>query len=177
MRKFTQRELLSEGFWDSFKSAAIGGAKGAMQAAKEVANVVAPEITEPFKKLKDWKKGATHRIKAAANPQQEVLDYLFELGMMPLPGEKVRTGQKTKDGSQLYIVKVQEFDYNQKGEIEQGYKFKENNNTAIIKVTTDNNVEKVRLPERRYARDPNPPPVNPPPVNPPPVQQQSQTPP
>jgi hypothetical protein len=170
MRKFTQRELLSEGFWDSFKSAAIGGAKGAMQVGKEIANVVAPEITEPFKKLQDWKKGATHRIKAAANPQQEVLDYLFELGMMPLPGEKVRTGQKTKDGSQLYIVKVQEFDYDENSNIKPGYQFNPKNNTAIIKVTNDNNVEKVRLPERRYARDTSQ-------NSQAPVQQQSQTPP
>tara|TARA_R110002167_G_scaffold98020_8_gene258384 strand:+ start:7491 stop:7967 length:477 start_codon:yes stop_codon:yes gene_type:complete len=45
MRKFTQKDLLEEGFWDNFK--------GVVRAGANVARMVAPEITDPLDKLQN----------------------------------------------------------------------------------------------------------------------------
>jgi hypothetical protein len=169
MRKFSQRELLEEGFWDSFVKP---GARGAWQAAKEVANVVAPEITEPFKKLRNWKDDARERIEAAADPEKAILRFLEDNGYMPIKGATIqRAKNPTKKGHVNYITRVQMVEYGNKGELQRGYTFPTNKDVAIVKMDKDKNLSFVKQPDKRSAKEEAPP------VNPPPVQQQSQTPP
>ena len=49
MKRFTQKDLLEEGFWDKFK----GVAKGAVRATAQIARTVAPEITDPLDRLQN----------------------------------------------------------------------------------------------------------------------------
>ena len=177
MRKFTQRELLSEGFWDSFK----GAAKGAMQVGKEIANVVAPEITEPYKKLVNWKQGATDRINAAANPEKALDKFLNDYSFHRLPNTKIQKLKKpTVEGDVMYAALVSRLHINDEGQPEAelpedskrpyGGVFK--NPRVIVKLNRDNQFKMVRSPLREmgsFEDKENPPPVKPPPVKPPPT--------
>jgi len=55
MRKFTQRELLEEGFWDRFK--------GVVRAGAGLARKVAPEITDPLDQLQNTITGVRNDYK------------------------------------------------------------------------------------------------------------------
>lgn len=60
MKKLTQKELLTEGFWSGFKPSNWGKvARGALRAGAEIARTVAPEIMNPV----DDTRSALHRYK------------------------------------------------------------------------------------------------------------------
>lgn len=61
MRKISQAELCSEGFWDGFKPKNWGKvAKGAVRAGADIARSLAPEITNPIDKLDSKLRGYAH---------------------------------------------------------------------------------------------------------------------
>ena len=60
MKKLSQLELLSEGFWSGFKKVAGGvgkTARGAVRAGAEVLRTVAPEVTDPLDNLDNTLRG------------------------------------------------------------------------------------------------------------------------
>ncbi len=120
MHKFTQKELLEEGFWDSFKR----GVTATFQGAKEVANVFAPKTSAQISAIKKGSKDAFARIEQARKPIEErILDWMDEQGKVPIPGDTIKKGKNTPKGRH-YIIKVAEKGINQKtGDIVPGKKY------------------------------------------------------
>jgi hypothetical protein len=115
MEKWTQVELLSEGFWDSFKKAVgtgVGVARGAVAGAAKALDYVAPEITRPLKGAE----AAAKDIGGAAKTQfdryskglkQTIADNLDDMGYQLDPNSQIKRNGKN------YVVsafKVRRYD-------------------------------------------------------------------
>jgi hypothetical protein len=106
MSKISQREILSEGFWDSFSSVAKMGA----ETVKQVGSIVAPEIADPLKKGIDKFRSVRASIQEAGKPWQiRIKDWVIEQGRHPIPDAKHIKKIKTyPDGKTHYALKVAE---------------------------------------------------------------------
>jgi hypothetical protein len=183
MRKFSQRELLSEGFWDSFKNTV----RGVSTFGAEMARKIAPEITDPLDKTEAWFRGTKEKVDAARDPVGAVKSFLIDNGYFPIsdivPHKKGKLqGSDKGKGGRNYIAKVVELEYGDDG-IAQPSQNTYTNPVAIVSMDKDYRMTFLKRPRRDFAKDVNKKKnvnkkkkVNPP-VNPPPVQQQSQTPP
>lgn len=75
MSKISQKELLSEGFWDKFQKSSIGrNVNKAIEAGKQVASIVAPEIHDPIKKGVDKFRDVKASIKEAGKTIEEKIE-------------------------------------------------------------------------------------------------------
>jgi hypothetical protein len=153
MRKYTQRELIQEGFWQGFKNAA----KGAAVIGKEVAKVVAPEITTPLSQASDWLDKTKQKARTAANPEEAVKNFLIDNGYYPY--EKIVAHQKGKlessdknKGGQNYITKVKELQYDKNGKAEVS-QYDYSNPVTIVSMDKDYNISFLKRPRRDYAKD------------------------
>jgi hypothetical protein len=81
MDKYTQLQLVEEGFWDSFgRVARVGVALG-----KEVAKVVTPQTYQNTKNLVNNIRGVGRKTKTAYMTKEErILDWLDEMGFVPV---------------------------------------------------------------------------------------------
>jgi hypothetical protein len=125
MYKFSQKELLEEGFWDTFKNSKIGRlGKKFYQGAKEVAGVIAPNTSSQIGNIVKGVRGATQRIKQAGQTIQErILDWMDEQGIVPIPDENIKLGKNTPKG-QHYVVKVAQKGVTPTGDTVPGKKFR-----------------------------------------------------
>jgi len=69
MHKISQRELLSEGFWNQFSSVA----RRVGETGKAIGSVVAPEIADPIKKGHEWLKTTKKNVKRAGMTRYEIV--------------------------------------------------------------------------------------------------------
>lgn len=148
MRKFTQKQLLNEGFWGEFLSPKI---KRGIQTAKEISKVVAPKTYENISNIVSGTRDAQKRIGEAGKSMEErVLLWLDEYGYTPVPNKhgKVRLVKKFPGGDRHYSLKVAEKSTDpDTGETIPGRKFRYP--TAIILYDKGKNMfRKVILPAR-----------------------------
>lgn len=113
---YTQEELLEEGFWDNFVNSKVGRLGATLgTAAKEVAKVVAPEITNPIGKVVDRLGDAKKKITSSALTKSKNAElYLRDAGFQILPKSKLVWGGR---GSDIGVVDVGELGYNSKGPV------------------------------------------------------------
>ena len=146
MYKLSQRELLEEGLWDSFKTlknkvvnSKIGRfTKGAIQFGREVGKVVAPNTTSKLANIASGYRSAKQRIgQAAQTIEERILDWMDEQGIVPIPNEKIKIGKNTPKG-QHYLVKVAQKGVTSKGESVAGKKFRYPQ--AIVLFDRDKNI-------------------------------------
>lgn len=132
MYKLSQRELLEEGFWDSFKKgygklkdSKVGRlAQQLGQGVKEVANVVAPNTMSQAGNMIKSVRSAGQRIKQAGlKIEERILDWMDEQGIVPIPNDTVKLGKNTPKG-QHYVVKVAQKGINKEGDTVPGKKFR-----------------------------------------------------
>jgi hypothetical protein len=125
MYKLSQKELLEEGFWDTFKNSKIGRlGKRVIQGAKEVASVVAPNTSSQIGNIVKGVRGATQRIKQAGQTLEErISDWMDEQGIVPIPNDSIKSGKNTPKG-QHYLVKVAQKGITPAGDTVPGKKFK-----------------------------------------------------
>lgn len=79
IKKFTQLEIISEGFWDGFKPKNWGKvARGGLKVAGDVLRTVAPELTDPIdkldNKLHDYKNSFKRGYGGIPDPERERID-------------------------------------------------------------------------------------------------------
>jgi hypothetical protein len=159
--KISQKELLSEGFWDAF-----GKAKEKLREkfprttrlaslAGSVADVVAPEIMQPIRKQKEWRDSASEKAKRASMTQDQItLDYIHEDGFHEERGEKLNWNPKRNaDGTYTATIKVGELVNDpQTGDPKLGRTFSADKSTYIVKFDPKNRTAKrVRGPDRQLA--------------------------
>jgi hypothetical protein len=107
--RITQKDLLSEGFWDNFKTVA----NGVKTTIGEVGKVVAPEIANPVTNIITRGREMKDKIsKAFKNKNQNALDFLHDRGFFILPDEKIHWGGK---GDNVGVVQVGELDFSDDG--------------------------------------------------------------
>ena len=125
MYKLSQRELLEEGLWDSFKNSKIGRfTKGAIQLGKEIGKVVAPNTSSKLTNIASGFRSAKQRIKQSYQTLEErILDWMDEQGIVPIPDDKIKIGKNTPKG-QHYLVKVAQKGVTPTGESVAGKKFR-----------------------------------------------------
>lgn len=121
MSKISQKELLSEGFWDKFTS--IG--RQAKDFGKSVGNLVAPEIADPLNKGIEWLRNTRKSRKRAGLSIEELIkEELISNGYYPYKGEegkirwaRTKTGilKKNTDDTNTGSVQVGAVGYTDKG--------------------------------------------------------------
>jgi len=75
MYKISQKNLLEEGFWDNFKKSSIGrNINQAIEAGKQVASIVAPEVYDPIKKGVDKLRDVGASVKEAGKTIEEKIE-------------------------------------------------------------------------------------------------------
>jgi hypothetical protein len=118
MSKISQREILSEGFWDSFSSVA----RRVGETGKAIGNVVAPEIADPIKKGHEWLKTTKKNVKRAGMTRDEIVkEQIIESGFHPHQDKngvesKIKWGKKNTDDTITGSLKVGELGYRNDGE-------------------------------------------------------------
>jgi hypothetical protein len=114
MKNYTQRELMNEGLWDKFmNSKVMGVAKQIGTAAKEITKTVAPEITDPISKMRDWSVNFGQKVKEAKIPfDQKLKNWISEQGKWALKEPK-KTGTYA-GGTIHYSVNIAEKGVDQK---------------------------------------------------------------
>lgn len=132
MYKLSQKELLEEDLWDSFKKAKSKVAnstlgrltKAIYQTGKEIGKVVAPNTSSQLANITQAGRGIRQRIKQAYQTIEErILDWMDEQGIVPIPDEKIKVGKNTPKG-QHYLVKVAQKGVTPEGETVPGKKFR-----------------------------------------------------
>ena len=119
MSKISQKELLSEGFWDKFDPAPAY--RQAKSLVKDVSKVVAPEIYDPISKGKDWLKNFKKNFKRAAMSVEEIVkEQLIENGYYPLTDDKgneaqIRWGSKNSDDTKNGVISVGKVGFDESG--------------------------------------------------------------
>lgn len=94
MDKYTQLQLVEEGFWDRFGR--IGVALG-----KEVAKVVTPQTYQNTKNLVNNIRGVGRKIKTAYMTKEErILDWLDEMGFVPVVPTPTTNQTQTQTANQ-----------------------------------------------------------------------------
>jgi hypothetical protein len=152
MHKFTQRELLREGFWDSIKNTVSGVAT----LGKEVAKVVAPEITDPVSKTVDWFKGTKEKVDTVRDPIKAVEEFLVDNGYFPISDivphkrGKLQGSDKSK-GGRNYITKVVELEYGDDG-MAQPSEHTYTNPVTIVTMDKDYQMKFLKRPRRDFAK-------------------------
>jgi hypothetical protein len=132
MYKLSQKGLLEEGLWDSFKKgynkvadSKIGRlAKSGYQLGKEIGKVVAPNTSSQLANITQAGRGINQRIRQAYQTIEErILDWMDEQGIVPIPDEKIKMGKNTPKG-QHYLIKVAQKGITPTGESVPGKKFR-----------------------------------------------------
>jgi len=132
MYKLSQRELLEEGLWDSFKkgvnkvaNSKIGRlAKSGYQLGKEIGKVVAPNTSSQLANIRSAGRGIIQRVgQAYLTIEERILDWMDEQGIVPIPNDKIKVGKNTPKG-QHYLVKVAQKGVTPTGETVAGKKFR-----------------------------------------------------
>jgi hypothetical protein len=140
MKRFTQKEILTEGFWDGFKPRNWGRvAKGAIRMGADALRMVAPEITNPLDKVDQARWGLKNSFEqgygGVPDQRQTQVDAKQKMGnavaksvhdnitiglasqnLKLIPKDGIRKhGVDPSNGNDLYILKVSS-PKNQKGE-------------------------------------------------------------
>jgi len=103
MDKYTQLQLVEEGFWDSFGRVARMG----IQAGKEIAKVVTPQSYQNAKNAVDAIRGARGRIKTEGMTKQErILDWLDEMGFTPIENAELKKIRNFGGGKTHWAIDV-----------------------------------------------------------------------
>jgi len=132
MYKFSQRELLEEGLWDSFKkgvnkvaNSKIGRlAKTGFQIGKEIGKVVAPNTSSQLANIRSAGRGILQRIgQAGKTIEERILDWMDEQGFVPIPNDIIKMGKNTPKG-QHYTIKVAQKGITPEGNSVAGKKFR-----------------------------------------------------
>jgi hypothetical protein len=156
MHKISQREILSEGFWNDFTQhpASRKAAKVASWVGS-VADTVAPEVMNPVRKGQEWLRNAKEKGQRAGMTKDEItIDYIMEDGFHPLPNQKLQWNPKQNaDGTFTATIKVGELINNdQTGKPELGRTFSPDKSTYIVKFNPkDRTAKRVKGPERHLA--------------------------
>jgi hypothetical protein len=146
MYKLSQRELLEEGLWDSFKKGVNKVAntklgrltKQAIQLGKEVGKFVAPNTSSQLANMVSGTRSGYQRIRQAGKTIEErILDWMDEQGFVPIPNDIIKMGKNTPKG-QHYTVKVAQKGITPEGNSVAGKKFRYPQ--AIVLFDKDKNV-------------------------------------
>ncbi len=133
MHKFTQRELLNEGFWSAFARAGI-----------EAGKFVLPKASENIGKAVEGGRGVLDRIADAYTPMEKrVLEWMDEQGRVPLPDSPIKRVKKFRKGMH-FAMKIAEKAVKENGDTTVGrmyrdphaivlYKKKENRFEWVVK--------------------------------------------
>jgi len=139
----TQKDLLSEGFWDAFKTG-----------LKEVGKVVAPEIARPIQSAKEWGRKFKSKVSTAKDPEARMINFLNDRGYHPF--SKINKG-KDMDGNIIFTTKVSALDYDEDGNPKpaegngaEGYAYKYPK--AIIQMDKDYNFKILKDPRNQVAK-------------------------
>jgi hypothetical protein len=103
MHKHTQKELIDEGFWDSFKTAArVSKAIG-----KEIAKVAIPQSYQNIKNVVGNIRGARRNIKTAFKTVEErIMDWIDEMGFTPVENAKIKKIRNFGGGKTHWAIDV-----------------------------------------------------------------------
>lgn len=141
--KPTKENLLTEKFWENLK----GAARSVGTAAKEVAKVVAPEVTDPITNAVGRVKDIGSKIsKSARTKDQNAILFLRDMGYILLPGGKINW--QGKNGN-VGTAKVGELDFRD-GKPVLGGRY--NNPRIVIQHIGDGNFKIVKQPYRHTAK-------------------------
>lgn len=108
MSKISQKELLSEGFWDKFASSKPGRLiSQGIEAGKQAASIVAPEIYDPLKKGVDKLRDVRASIKEAGKTiEEKIKRWVKEQGNFAISEpKKIAT---YPDGKTHYSLRIAE---------------------------------------------------------------------
>jgi hypothetical protein len=106
MHNYTQKELMSEGFWSDFVAPK---AAGAWQLGKEIGKVVLPKTSENIGKVVQGTRDAAQRVDQAFTKMSDrVKFWLDENGIVPIKGEPIKKIKDFPDGNKHFAVKVAE---------------------------------------------------------------------
>lgn len=108
MHKISQKNLLDEGFWNDFtKSSVRRNINKAIEAGKQVASIVAPEVYDPLKKGVDKFRDVAASVKEAGKTIEEKIDrWIKEQGNFAISEpQKIAT---YPDGKTHYSVRITE---------------------------------------------------------------------
>jgi hypothetical protein len=103
MKKFTQKELLNEGFWDSFPARVL---KGAAVVGKFATKTLAPEIYNPISSVVSGIKDLNQQLIKATTPEASyIINKLANQGYS-IVGDIGKIKMRQGDDKQLYKVSV-----------------------------------------------------------------------
>lgn len=157
MYKISQKELLSEGFWDKFSNSPIvRKVAKAASVAGSIANAIAPEFANPINKSRDWLKNAREKANRAGMTRDEIsLEYIKEDGFFPNPKEAtIRwNNKKNADGTFNGTIKVGELENDETtGEPKLGRTYAPDKSTYILKFDpATRTAKRVRGPDRNLS--------------------------
>jgi hypothetical protein len=155
MSKISQKELLEEGFWDSFSNSKIGRIGSQIgEFGKSVANVVTPEITDPLKKGSEWLKNTKKNVKRAGmNRDQLAWEQIVEDGYYPLSDKMRWKNKANSDGTSTGSVDVAELDHDlNTGEPVAGRPYQSDKSKYIFKFDpSTRDIKTLRRPRRDQA--------------------------
>lgn len=120
----TQKDLLSEGFWNNFK----GVVKGVGAVAKEIGKTVLPQTAKAIDDTANYGKKLKHAYIRNSNFDKFLKNFIMDNGFYPISKPN---SHKSKDGHVIYILNVSELDYDQRGEptpgagVYNGYAYKQ----------------------------------------------------
>ena len=150
MHKISQKDLLSEGFWDKFQS--VG--RQVKDVAKTYGGVIAPEIVDPLKKGIDFLRSSRKSRKRAGMSATELaMEHIMEDGFHPLEKAKIKWNPKMNtDDTYTGNVMVGELELDNAGNPKLGRKFASDKSNYIFKFDPmTREVKTVRRPERHLA--------------------------
>lgn len=170
MSKISQKDLLSEGFWNNFTASGIMDNIGkgkeklrkkfptttkALSWAGSVADAVAPEIMNPIRKGTEWRRNVAEKGQRASMTQDQItMDYIHEDGFHEERGEKLNWNPKRNaDGTYTGTIKVGELVNDpQTGDPKLGRTYSADKSTYIVKFDPKTRTAKrVRGPDRQLA--------------------------
>lgn len=157
MYKISQKELLSEGFWDKFSNSPIvRKVAKAASVAGSIANIIAPEFTNPINKGRDWLKNTKEKANRAGMTRDQIsLEYIKEDGFFPNPKDAtIRWNNKRNaDGTFNGTIRVGELENDETtGEPKLGRTYAPDKSTYILKFDpATRTAKRVRGPDRNLS--------------------------
>lgn len=153
MHKISQREILTEGFWDKFRQ--VG------ELTKSIGNVVAPEISDPIQKGTEWMRTTKKNIKRAGMTMDELAwEQIIEDGYFPHSKKMRWKKKKNSDDTVTGSVDVSELEHDdQTGEPIAGRPYQRDKSKYIFKFDPNTReIKTLRRPRRDQATGTNTPP-------------------
>ena len=154
MHKISQKDLLSEGFWDKFTS--VG--RQVKDIAKTYGGVIAPEIVDPLKKGIDFLRSSRKSRKRAGMTKDELAwEQIVEDGYFPHSKKMRWKGKPNSDDTITGSVDVSELEHDdQTGEPIAGRPYQRDKSKYIFKFDPNTReIKTLRRPRRDQATGTN----------------------